>query len=52
MSIRIAGVAVVAVWCCLAPGVGAQQPSRLDQDAAKWLGDALLEIETVKVNDA
>ena len=49
MSIRIARVAVVVVWCCLAPGVGAQHPSRLDEEAAKWLGDAFLEIETVKV---
>jgi hypothetical protein len=32
MSIRIAGVAVVAVWSCLAHGVGAE-PARFDQDA-------------------
>jgi hypothetical protein len=48
MSIRIAGVAVVAVWSCLAHGVEAEH-SQLDQDAARWVGDALLEIETVKV---
>jgi hypothetical protein len=48
MSIPIARVAVVAVWCCLAHVVGAQ-PSQFDQDAASWVGDALREIETVKV---
>jgi hypothetical protein len=48
MSIRIARAAVVAVWCCLAHGVGAQ-PVQLDQDATRWVGDAMLEIETVKV---
>ena len=47
MSIRIAGVAVVAVWSCLAHGAGAEL-SRVDQDAERWIADALLEIETVK----
>jgi len=48
MSIRIAGVAVVAMWSCLAHSVGAE-PARFDQDAERWVGAALLEIETVKV---
>ena len=48
MSTRIARVAAIVAWCCLAHGVGAQ-PSQFDQDAARWIGDALLEIETVKV---
>ena len=47
MSIRIARVAAAVVWCCSAHGAVAQTSS-FDQDAAKWLGDALLEIETVK----
>jgi hypothetical protein len=48
MSIRIARVAAVLVWCCLALSVGAQPPQP-DQDATRWVGDALLEIETIKV---
>ncbi|HEY7639989.1 MAG TPA: hypothetical protein VH814_09710 [Steroidobacteraceae bacterium] len=50
MSIRIAEVAVaaVAVWSCLAHGAE-PEPSKFDQDATRWVGDALLEIETVKV---
>ena len=48
MSIRIAGVAVVAMWSCLAHSVGAE-PARFDQEAERWVGAALLEIETVKV---
>ena len=48
MSIRIVGVAVVAMWSCMAHSVGAE-PSQFDQDAASWVGDAFLEIETVKV---
>jgi hypothetical protein len=48
MSAPIARIAVIAAWCCLAHGVGAQ-PSKFDQDAARWVGDAMLEIETVKV---
>ena len=50
MSVRIAGVAiaVVAVWGCLAHGVEAE-PSQFDQGAERWVGEALLEIETVTV---
>jgi hypothetical protein len=50
MSIRIAGVAIAvfAVWSCLAHRVEAE-PSRFNQDAERWVGEALLEIETVKV---
>ena len=50
MSIRIAGVAVVvvAMWSCWAHGFEAE-PFKFDQDAERWVGNALLEIETVKV---
>jgi hypothetical protein len=46
MSIRIAVVTVVAVWSSLAHGVEAEL---FDQSAERWVGNALLEIETVKV---
>ena len=50
MPIRIEGVAVavVAVWSCWVHGVEAE-PSRFDQDAERWVGEALSEIENVKV---
>jgi hypothetical protein len=48
MSIHLTRVAVAVVCCCLAHGAVAQH-SRFDQDAANWLGGALLEIETVKI---
>jgi len=48
MTSRIATVAAIAAWCCLTHGVEAQ-PTQVDEDAARWVADALLEIETVKV---
>jgi len=48
MAIRVARVAAVVVSCCLALSVGAQ-PAQLDEAATRWVGEALLEIETIKV---